>query len=233
MIVAGWSARTGNLFTQAIGNLLRHAKINNHLRSVPQIDRIKEATKRKRLVTMGEVEFLCSEANRILLNGCQFSDYVRLLAFSGARASEAVNLKWSDVDFRNCLLTIGSDGMSKNAKPRTIEFNGELKRHLNDVHSRRAESSQWIFPAKRTGGLDCIKSFRCHLNRVFARTDIQRFGFHHLRHFFASTCVMSGIDFTTVARWLGHSDGGALLAKTYSHLSDEHARFQAESLKFQ
>ncbi len=47
---------------------------------------------------------------------------------------------------------------------------------------------------------------------------------HSCRHFFACRCIADGVDLPTVARWLGHADGGALLARTYFHLSDWHSR---------
>ena len=55
-------------------------------------------------------------------------------------------------------------------------------------------------------------------------------GFHDLRHFFASQCVMAGIDFMTIASWLGHQDGGILVGKVYGHLADEHKRRMADNL---
>jgi hypothetical protein len=39
-----------------------------------------------------------------------------------------------------------------------------------------------------------------------------------------------GIDFKTIAAWQGHQDGGVLIAKTYSHLRNEHADKMAEKL---
>jgi site-specific recombinase XerD len=44
------------------------------------------------------------------------------------------------------------------------------------------------------------------------------------RHFFISMCVMSGIDFMTIAKWVGHQDGGVLIGKVYGHLSNEQAQ---------
>lgn len=55
--------------------------------------------------------------------------------------------------------------------------------------------------------------------------------FHDLRHFFASM-VMSGIDFKTIAEWLGHQDGGMLVGKVYGHLLPEHRQRVAERLVF-
>jgi integrase len=40
---------------------------------------------------------------------------------------------------------------------------------------------------------------------------------HDRRHFFATLCIESNEDIPTVSRWLGHSDSGALLIKTYGH----------------
>ena len=43
---------------------------------------------------------------------------------------------------------------------------------------------------------------------------------------------MGGINFMTIAKWVGHKDGGILVGKVYGHLSDEHARKQAMKLMF-
>jgi integrase len=61
---------------------------------------------------------------------------------------------------------------------------------------------------------------------------LQRFGFHDCRHHFISYAVMSGIDFMTIARWVGHKDGGILIGKVYGHLSNEHAQTQAAQMNF-
>jgi site-specific recombinase XerD len=53
---------------------------------------------------------------------------------------------------------------------------------------------------------------------------------HYLRHYFASKAVMAGVDRFTLVEWLGHADGGKLIAKTYGHLSNEFQQKQAEKL---
>ena len=47
----------------------------------------------------------------------------------------------------------------------------------------------------------------------------------------AARCIQSGVDIPTVAKWLGHSDSGALLLKTYCHLIDEHTAEMAKRVK--
>ena len=44
--------------------------------------------------------------------------------------------------------------------------------------------------------------------------------------------VMSGIDYMTIAAWVGHQDGGVLIGKVYGHLSNEHAQLQAARMNF-
>jgi integrase len=61
---------------------------------------------------------------------------------------------------------------------------------------------------------------------------LQKFGFHDLRHHFISYAVMSGLDFMTIARWVGHKDGGILIGKVYGHLADDHRKAQAARLSF-
>jgi len=61
---------------------------------------------------------------------------------------------------------------------------------------------------------------------------LQHFGFHDCRHHFISYAVISGIDYMTIARWVGHKDGGVLIGKVYGHLSNEHAQAQAARLSF-
>ena len=42
---------------------------------------------------------------------------------------------------------------------------------------------------------------------------------------------MAGLDFMTIASWLGHSDGGVLVGKVYGHLTDAHKRRMADGLR--
>lgn len=77
-----------------------------------------------------------------------------------------------------------------------------------------------------------MKSFRDSLILARQAAGIPQFGFHDSRHFFISMCVMSGIDFMTIARWVGHQDGGILIGKVYGHLSNEHAKRQAGRIDF-
>jgi integrase len=88
-----------------------------------------------------------------------------------------------------------------------------------------------------TFGADAGKCVHCGSDRVeklaqLLSTKLQKFGFHDLRHHFISYAVMSGLDFMTIARWVGHKDGGILIGKVYGHLADEHRKAQAARMNF-
>lgn len=53
-----------------------------------------------------------------------------------------------------------------------------------------------------------------------------------LRHVFCSNAIEAGVDFKTIAAWLGHKDGGLLVARTYGHLRDEHSTLMAQRMTF-
>jgi hypothetical protein len=106
--------------------------------------------------------------------------------------------------------------------------------HLKDMHARRDVNSPWVFPSPRPPeeGPRYFANPQKLLDEVKADAEMSDFKFHDLRHFFASFSVMSGIDTLTVASWLGHADGGVLLAKIYSHLDPKHKRESAAKIRF-
>ena len=100
--------------------------------------------------------------------------------------------------------------------------------------TRKAPDSPWLFPSPRRGDQDRgAKTFVESLRGARKLAGLPTFGFHHdCRHFFISYSVMAGIDYMTIAKWVGHKDGGVLIGKVYGHLADEHAKHQASRLTF-
>jgi len=166
-------------------------------------------------------------------------DYIRLMAYCGARRNESLGLRWDDVNFDNAQLFIrrqvttrGVEDL-KNRDARVVDFNPKLKAHLIDMKIRSRNVSQWLFPSPQRGEKDIpAKSFQESLKLVRERAKLFTFGFHDCRHHFISMCVMSGIDFMTIAAWVGHKDGGVLIGKVYGHLANEHRKAMAERLNF-
>ncbi len=232
----GASERTVNLDLLVLRNVLKEAIDDGHLRELPKMKMLEEAPPPKRqLITPTEFDRLLSKARTACeMNGEQLADYLRFLAFSGAREQEALRIRWADVDFEKERVTIGSDGMAKNWESRTVEFNSQLEALLHEMQGRKAPDTAWLFPSPRRGNSDAhAKSFRESLRMARTAAGLSTVGFHDLRHYFCSVCVMAGIDFMTIAAWLGHKDGGILVGKVYGHLLDEHKRKMASKLTFE
>ena len=231
----GRNARTVNLGVTVLRNVLRRAIDDGWLKRLPteNLRPLKWTPHKRELFSASQINAVCAAAEKVSKNGREFADYIFLLAYSGARMAEALRLKWSDVNWKQRQLTIGADGLSKNHKSRAVDFNAELERHLKAMKTRRAPDTEWLFPSPQRGSIDrAAKTYRETLLLARTAAKITAFGFHDCRHFFVSYCVMSGIDFMTIARWVGHQDGGVLIGKVYGHLSNEHAQRQAQRVNF-
>ena len=229
------TARTANLDVITLRNVLNAAKDDGHLRALPVVKKLKEVeAAEKQLLTEAEFKSLLAHClTACQRNGAQLADYLRFLAYSGAREQEALHIKWEDVNFSDEKLTVGADKDTKNHKSRSVNFTAPLRELLLEMHSRRAPDSVWLFPSPRRGDQDIrARSLKQSLDLARTAADLPWVGFHHLRHYFCSWCVMSGIDFMTVASWAGHSDGGILIGKVYGHLADEHKKAAAARVSF-
>jgi integrase len=232
----GVSNRTVNLAVTCFRNVLKMAIDDGWLQRLPteNLRPLKWVAKRKKLYTAAEIENLCQAALEVSKNGVVFGDLMRFLSYCGTRISETLRLKWSDVDWQQEQITIGSDGLAKNHKPRSVDFNPKLEILLKEMLARRQPDSEFLFPSPQRGKKDKpAKTFRETLKLARDKVGFKDFGFHHCRHFFISYCVMSKIDYMTIASWAGHGDGGILIGKTYGHLTSEHARRQAKNLNFE
>jgi len=247
---SGVCKRTVKLDIIGLRNVLKHARdIDELIFKLPippgLNKKLKSETPRRALVTHADLDALCNAAfetkrNKegeqvpVTKNAQQFVDYIKLMAYCGARRNEALALRWSsDVDFDKGQLTIGSDGDTKNSNARTVDFNPKLKAHLLDMATRLAPDSQWLFPSPQRGEKDIhVQTFKESLLMARARAKMPKFNFHDCRHHFISMAVMSGIDYMTIAAWVGHQDGGVLIGKVYGHLADEHKKEMAMKLNF-
>jgi integrase len=234
-LAVGKKPRTVNIDVIVLRNVLNEAKEDGLIVRLPTdgIKPKKAKTPIRPLLTPADFNELCEGTAKCKKNQVQVLDYLRLLAYSGARRDEALALKWDDVNFERKFLRVGADGNTKNSKARYVDFNPELEAQLIDMARRRAPDSRWLFPSPRCGGGDGpAKTFRDSFSAARKEAKLSWVSFHDLRHYFASMAVMSRIDFKTIAEWLGHQDGGMLVGKVYGHLLPEHRQRMAERLVF-
>jgi integrase len=153
------------------------------------------------------------------------ADLVELLAYSGCRVHEAVSMKWADVNFAKGTVTVtGGERGTKNHEQRTIPMTDALRSLLSAWQTQRKPKSE-DFVSSIDSAKKCLQTACRHLK-------YRQFTHHDFRHFFATTCIESGVDIPTVSRWLGHKDGGALAMRVYGHLRDEHSSKMISRVRF-
>lgn len=143
---------------------------------------------------------------------------VRFLAQTGLRINEARQVDW--VHVRADCISIDAE-TKKNGRSRVVPFipgTMELLDRLRLVTDPAAVKRGRVLPQA---------ACKTALLRACAVVGLPALAHHDFRHLFATRAIESGVDVPTVARWLGHRDGGALLAKRYFHLLDEHSRRMA------
>jgi integrase len=210
-VFAGRIARLSDSRYNGIVTMLRAV-----LPAAKQLRRRRLRIKERPLLSQLQFTRLLDELDRRPLSHAGL--VIRLLSQTGLRIAEARRIRWQDVG-QDFLLVPGS--AAKNGRPRVIPFVDGVRDTLDALHGL-AGDSRVILPQA-----ECKRSLRA----ACARAGLPRLSHHSFRHLFATRCLESGVDLPTVARWLGHQDGGALLSRTYFHLVDEHSRQMAARVR--
>jgi site-specific recombinase XerD len=167
-------------------------------------------------------------------NGKDSADLVEFLAYSGCRLAEVVGdpdsgkppLLWGDVNVELKTFTVQGKGRGDEGKTRTVPMFPPLERLLLTLKDK--------LPAepKATDRIFEIESAMTSIANACRKLGLPKYNHHVMRHFFCSNCIEAGVDFKVIAGWLGHVDGGILVAKTYGHLRDVHSREMAKRITF-
>ena len=134
---------------------------------------------------------------------------VRLLALTGARLGEIVNLKWSEVDqASHCLrLSDSKEGASTRA----------LGKPALKLLAALRKTDDFVFPAVRRGQ-GAFGGMAGGWRRLMQRAGLQGVTLHTLRHSFASVADDLGLTMATIGALLGHSAGS--VTHRYVHKLD-------------
>jgi integrase len=163
-------------------------------------------------------------AETIRRQGKRFSeesaDFVEFLAFSGVRPVEAVNVTSADIS-GDWLTVRGGEEGTKNGSERLVPINAALADLIERAGMR-----------DRGGRLFTIKTPAHSFLNACGRLELGPWRVYDLRHYFGTSCLESGIDLATVADWMGHKDGGALLLKTYTHIRSVHSLAASKRISF-
>jgi integrase len=155
------------------------------------------------------------------------AELVEFLAYSGTRLyTEAQWVTWEDVNWTKREIVVRGD-------PQTHTKNWDARRipilpNMDELLTRMKDDRGSPLSGKILRIVECPET----LKKACPEIKIAPMRHHDLRHLFATRCIESGVDIPTVARWLGHRDGGALAMRTYGHLRNEHSQSMAAKVHF-
>lgn len=187
--------------------------------------------------------FLTASQMQIFLEVCdrgRFATCFYVLANTGMRISEALGLRWCDVDLQGGWIRIGrifcratkqAQERTKGGRSRTIGLNNALRETLlRDRRRGHSLKPTDFIVAMEDGQSPGHGRMQNVFNRNIKVAGFDRHGLHDLRHSFASIFMMSGGNLWDLKTILGHSTID--LTQRYAHFSPNHLQRQAEQVSF-
>jgi integrase len=167
----------------------------------------------------GRIRFLEHDEEEKLVGAAR--DPLRTMILVGIYAglrllSEALTLRWADVDLKRGLLTVQA-AYAKSGKTRTVPLNRILRGALEKLRDGAPENAEHVF-SRRDGSP--YRSIRTAFQTACRAAGLKDVTPHVLRHTFASRLAMAGVDPRTIQELGGWSS--LEMVERYTHLSPTH-----------
>lgn len=174
----------------------------------------------------------------IIENKRYYSYGVLISMYTGLRIGELLALKWTDIDFQNKIMSVNTtscdisfgkkmyhieDTPKSESSLREIPLTNETLSLLKGLKEYQKNNSQYVV-SRSTGKQIKTRAYQDSFSRLLKRLNIRHYGFHSLRHTFATRCYKLGMDIKTLSELLGHSSPAVTL-KIYVHTDIETKRF--------
>ena len=164
------------------------------------------------------VRFLSVEEQQAVVMACEpsFAQLVRAALFTGARYGELARLDVRDFHPVNGQIYFSDKGKSKVA--RWVVLTPEGVAFFNRLTEGREKSERLLLGknGKPWGTGHQVRPLKLAVEAAAIESGLT---FHELRHTYASTMIMAGVNLKVVAQQLGH-EGTRMVEKHYGHLTD-------------
>lgn len=173
--------------------------------------------------------YYCSVRNELLIS---------ILLYTGCRANEVVSLKKESIDLEQNTITLYTKGAKYNKVPihhllnlKFTIYNDNIKKLPTEIKSH-LDNTEFLFPSKddiykamSTRTLhDIMKRLSALLNRHIHA--------HIFRHTFASYCIASNMDISTISSLISHSNPSITLSIYTHEISTNNKQEQIKKLNF-
>lgn len=198
------------------------------------VNTIKTESRERVLFTLEESQMFLEQLEQ---SEPKYRAMFTLALYSGFRHGELLGLKWSDIDFENCVITINRIALYTTEKghffgtPKTKSSQRSLKLPSAVIDMlaeyKRSQNIQRLALGDKWQNNDLVfpNNFGAVMHQTIPRRWLQSFcrdnglppvTVHGLRHANASLLISSGADVKTVSSTLGHSQTSTTL-DIYAH----------------
>ena len=133
-----------------------------------------------------------------------FKDFILLALFTGARKSNALSMRWKDIDFERSVWKIPGE-VSKNGEPMQIPLGPDV---LEILRKRRAETSS-VFVLPGPGAKGHYMEPKRAWEALLKRAKLEDLRIHDLRRSMGSWMTIGGTSLPIVGKALGHKTSQA------------------------
>jgi Phage integrase family len=143
----------------------------------------------------------------------------------GCARGDLVALRWASVNLKDGWLRVS---MGKTKEEALVPMSRLCSEALEECKARDVVSPEFVFvddEGRRTPEVRVLRALATAKKLVGIT---RRFGFHDLRHTFASTLASQGVSIQVIAKALGHTS--TRMAERYARPSEEAIRRAAEAL---
>ncbi|MEI8573767.1 site-specific tyrosine recombinase XerD [Methylomonas sp. LW13] len=213
------SARIVSCLRRFYGYLLREGKINidpTQLIDSPQLGRTLPDS-----LSETDVELLLNAPEVADKLGFRDRTMLEMLYATGLRVSELVELKFSQINFRQGCVRIVGKGDKERLVPVGEEAMDWAERYLNTARQAILGNRQSDYLFVTTRGTSMTRQAFWHIIKRYAvRAGIDKhLSPHTLRHAFATHLLNHGADLRVVQLLLGHSDLST--TQIYTHIAQQ------------
>ena len=174
-------------------------------------------------LTIQEIDNIISSIKLTSKTGVRNIAIVELLYSCGLRVSELINLKISDLFFKESLIKVTGKGNKERFVPISTQAQLYINNYIKDIRCFKKIKKNFedtLFLNERGSSLSRVMIFIILKELRISSNIKKKIGPHTFRHSFATHLIENGADLITIQNMLGHEN--ITTTERYLHVSKKH-----------
>jgi len=174
-------------------------------------------------LTIQEIDNIISSIKLTSKTGVRNIAIVELLYSCGLRVSELINLKISDLFFKESLIKVTGKGNKERFVPISTQAQLYINNYIKDIRCYKKIKKNFedtLFLNERGTSLSRVMIFIILKELSISSNIKKKIGPHTFRHSFATHLIENGADLITIQNMLGHEN--ITTTERYLHVNKKH-----------